>query len=276
MAFSPNFARDRTLFLAANSSGFPGPVDDSASRQTPAANEQSLGVMISTDGGSSWTASSPGPSVDDVPYRHVQLIVPSPTFAEDGTVFAFAWGPRWTDSGGFRRYVRTALFRSRDRGASWDKISVDRTGNFPMLAVSPTFAVDGVAILAARSLGVSPNSYSCGVYRTANGGDSWGVVSYPGSYEGCERPLLVRSGDQLTALFFKNSWRVSKDGGATWNPLTSSQYGQPGKIIPSPAYKRDRTLFGSIWNRGLWALGPDVGTASGEASVPIPPDSISR
>jgi hypothetical protein len=79
---------------------------------------RSIGLMMSVDGGESWQTAGAGPALDGAPYRHIRNLAISPTLAQDGTLFALAWGPReFEDEGGYRRrLVRAALFRSTDRG----------------------------------------------------------------------------------------------------------------------------------------------------------------
>ena len=115
--FSPEFARDRTIYLAAATTPHylrPKPAEDPI--YTAAAD--SAGVLVSRDGGASWSSLADGLQADGQPYRHVEELAISPTFARDGTLFVFAWGvwPRHTTADYDYVSPLMGLFRSRDRG----------------------------------------------------------------------------------------------------------------------------------------------------------------
>jgi photosystem II stability/assembly factor-like uncharacterized protein len=88
-AFSPAFGEDQTLFYSA----FWGETHGE-------------GVYRSTDGGETWQPSSNG--LYDL---RVYRVVPSPRYATDGTVLAYA-----------RTQQGEALYRSTDRGAQWEVV----------------------------------------------------------------------------------------------------------------------------------------------------------
>jgi hypothetical protein len=245
VAFSPDIARDHTIFAAVVTGGFPEPESDPKLPTDPPTHdhERSAGVMVSHDNGQTWQAQSAGLEVDGIPYRHVQQIVPSPTFAEDGTLFAVAWGPR-----GGGTLASTLVFRSQDRGMSWEQVGKNQEGmrgghSWPYLALSPDFVSDGIALIAWQSRGLTPASGSCQVLRTADHGASWAIVRPEVQYSGCggqpharsqqpARLILNKRGDNLDAYVSQQlGWEVSQDGGQTWSRFL---------INGSPPYGPDR------------------------------------
>lgn len=260
--FSPDFAHDRTVLVASTSGGFA-----STGSELSTDHEQSLGVLISTDGGDSWAQSSAGLEVDSVPYRHVQHLAVSPTFVDDGTLFAFAWGPSEPGSSVRGRLWTGALFRSQDRGASWVRVSNpvrlhsrEATRVFVEITFSPSFATDGIALLRQLSYGITPGASVNALFRTADRGESWAEVLTVASLGSVTRVKLLAADGQLTGIARTRGspadWQRSADGGLSWQPLAP-----PGDeswaVEPSPAFAEDRTLLVGSKSGGLWAF--DVG-----------------
>jgi photosystem II stability/assembly factor-like uncharacterized protein len=266
VVLSPNFGQDRSVYAAATSGGFPPVLGDRPSDQPATEAADSAGVLRSADGGTSWSSVAGGLAIDGVPYRHVERLAISPAYATDGTLFAFAWGPReprpYTGESAARAW-RAALFRTSDRGVSWTPVrtfggdtSFERAS--VLVALSPSFATDRVALLAVNSTGPTPASAGCSLLRTADGGASWAEVLGRGSYEGCTDLRLVAGPRGLAALVYKGrAWQRSADGGITWEPLAPPE-GAAVAVVPSPAYARDETLFVGSSAGGVWTLGPAV------------------
>lgn len=269
VVFSPAFVEDRTIFLAVVSADFPGV----GSIRPPAdgvwPNESSAGILVSADAGRTWTAAATGLEADGAPYRHVQALAISPTFARDGTLFAAAWGPSGTvQYSNVTVYTpRAAVFRSRDRGGTWEPVAAG--GQRTLLALSPTFADDGVAILAASSSFVSPASSTCRVSRSGDGGATWETVIGPSSYEGCADLRLVTGGaDGLAVVFKAVGWLFSVDGGRAWKAQAPPLLGLLRSLAAAPPHAGGppAVLFGT--DTGIWAFGRGVEGTGGTLPCP--------
>jgi hypothetical protein len=277
VAFSPSFTTDRTLFAAVVDGTFPpawGTQDDAV---TSTHHDTSLGIVISTDGGGTWRASSAGLEIDGTPYRYVQQIGLSPTFERDGTVFAFAWGP-WGGAS-----VPSALFRSSDRGQSWSPVwhskpSRDGLRWYANLTLSSGFDADSVGMMALTGLSswnAGPHSgIPCLTFTTRNAGQTW--TENPRVNDSPPRclSLIMAPGTTNGRVAFS---RACGDGGAC-GAYRSFDDGTSWDWITPPVYPRSRSGNGAAWSYvvardgtlfiqtqdGIWALGPS-------ARMPAPP-----
>ncbi|CAA9307773.1 MAG: GH74 [uncultured Chloroflexi bacterium] len=273
VAFSPAYAADRTLWLVATSGNFPGLTTDPASGGDATDHVDSPGVLMSQDAGETWTPAVAGMEVEGVPYRHVQGLFISPTFGQDGTVFADAWGPREAKpfSSGQARDLRSALFRSTDRGASWQPVALYGaafTRRSVDVALSPSFARDGLALRADSSGGLSPASGGCTLHRSVDFGVTWTQVAQRGSYESCSSLLVagaapagVNQGnataeraERVVGIVRKGGgWLKTFDGGQTWSGLSEIEI---LNLAPVAATRR-AVLVGAAAG-GVWALGDGI------------------
>jgi hypothetical protein len=257
VVFSPGFATDRTVFIAATSGGFPGRSTEDLPGDEPSRDhELSAGVLVSRDGGMSWTPSNEGIVWEGTPYRHVEWIAVSPTFAEDSTVFALGWGPRLpgrTFFGSTARIWDGGLFRSTDRGATWQVVASVGYGLWNKasvgLALSPSFAADGVALMTESSLQTSPASANCRVWRSGDRGSTWSVAIRPGSYEGCGTTVLANGGAGPLAFVPKAmSVMRSSDGGLTWGAGIPGGAGTAAVVAaPGDAGALVGSTTGDVW-----------------------------
>ena len=273
--FSPDFAADRTIVLTAVSGGFPGVLTDADAAEDATDHERSQGVLVSTDGGETWSPRAAGLELDGAPYRHVQRLAISPTFPQDGTLLVFAWGPRPRAdcvAGGRGRRWHGALFGSADRGLSWEPIRRNDPScyhTWAELALSPTYAADGVALVGETSAYVTPASNSCSLFRTADRGATWTLTFPSSSYEGCDRLQLVPSGGRALGLVRKKGWHWSQNGGQSWSEL-SLPSGTFADLQVAGASTGDAFLFAGASHGGVWALGPGVQATDGLLPCPAP------
>jgi hypothetical protein len=186
IVFSPTFSQDRTLFASVTTSGFRLQGDDSGTRPSI----DSAGVLVSRDAGLNWTSVSDGLQIDGVPYRHVQALAISPSFAQDRTLLAYAWGPLELFEVGAPNWKHTTLFRSQDAGATWQVIwqpeyrPQPRPGGYISyrwltIVPFPTFGDDGRIAAAVQSGGGSPSSGGCKIMLSSDRGSTWRTFDDP-------------------------------------------------------------------------------------------------
>lgn len=198
----------------------------------------------------------------------VRNLALSPAFAQDNTLFI---------SGGYSVGLGSTVYRSTDRGATWQRMT--GTEYTDQLALSPAFAEDRrvymVAVQAvsvstdggatwtkapfwdfvntARSLAISPGfaqdrtlvAAGSGVYRSTDGGASWAPAASPpptGPVNGTE-------------------WRLGRlhwsTGGKLYLPVVGSEQAAPYKSHSQLWVSADK---GQTWSR--LAAAPDLPVAS--------------
>jgi photosystem II stability/assembly factor-like uncharacterized protein len=253
--FSPDFAHDHLVLLA-------GASEDDLDTSLP------LGIVESRDGGMSWSASMQELENERGALPGVSDLTFSPTFAQDGTLFAVARGI--TAPGGcFRPPSRrqAVLIRSTDRGATWQIVSdlAEGCGQLVRVGLSEAFATDGIGLVALASGGPSPASSNCRVLRTETGGEQWTPIFRSGGYQGCSDLHVVGSGQDLTALLFFSGtsiqWLRSADSGLTWQGFAPPAGSSPSGL-PQPIEIRGATTFLGR-GEGIWAIGPAATATNG-------------
>lgn len=177
LAFSPDFANDRTIFIALSDVG-----------------GAHSGIYRSTDGGATWQPSAIG--LTDLAINH---LAGSPDFARDRTVYAAG--------------AKRGLFRSTDGGATWLELA-DRyldpaepyaQPTLTTLALSPDFARDH-SLLISRSTGAG------GVYLSRDRGDTWVNVLT----DSAARLAYLADGRTVYAALSGGGVLRSDDGGEHW------------------------------------------------------------
>ncbi len=140
LAISPNFASDRTLFAGSTSHSY---FKDGAFHCCIGG-----GVFHSIDAGTSWQPVNQGLPTN----VSVDMLVVSPSYATDRTLFVVSNGWTW--------------IRSTDGGASWQEVNLG--GKYVgSLGLSPTFASDHTAFAGIDG----------GVLRSTDAGTSWEPVN---------------------------------------------------------------------------------------------------
>lgn len=186
------------------------------------------GVYKSTDRGVSWTR------MDTDPYDpHASVVVVSPAYAVDQTIFAGTLGggvikstdggETWVQSPGTERWAimdlvlspdfehdqalyattfRYGLHRSTDGGSSWSPTTL-QTGYFTALGISPSFAEDRTILAAAYK----------GIFKSGDGGDSWEQLAPTIRYEDYMNPRIV----------YTSNWQdLYAPGASAWHVYTST------------------------------------------------------
>jgi photosystem II stability/assembly factor-like uncharacterized protein len=231
LAYSPDFAADRTAFLGGSA------------------------LWRTTDGGLAWRP---------VLSEGVRSLAVSPAFAIDGTVFAGGLDG-WlavSDNGGTTWITRTlattaatvnalivspsyvtdttvfagchgGLFRSTDGGVTWAPVPLDAGIPVNALAISPDWPTDPVMLAGTPA----------GVYRTDDGGTTWTRHGFTlldvTRLTGAPNSTGLLAGTDRQGLF----QQTGPD--RPWEP--SGLYGHSFiDVAAAPAYPVDSTLFASV------------------------------
>ena len=233
---SPAYPSDRTLFLLITTVGLPGrgvlrSTDDGASWQAiwEGAAAQDLvvspdyasdGLLFlggapfgqpqiyrSVDRGDTWLPTDGQPSDLDV-----FLLVTSPNYAADSTLFATGYGP---------------MQRSTDGGITWQRVGAP--GPNDSLAISPKFATDRTVWAVYREIEASALQPEAGIIRSTDGGATWSNVTagLDGNYSENYRSLaldptggavyLALTGPEWDPRFPPRVYR-SDNAGLRWAP----------------------------------------------------------
>jgi photosystem II stability/assembly factor-like uncharacterized protein len=233
LAVSPHFGQDGIVLLGGNYS-----------------NNQ---IIRSADGGRTWQAVFDGDSIEGA--SDVVGLAFSPDFARDRTVYA------WLQDAG--------LLRSTDGGLTWSLVTRDKDHFAQVLLAAPSpagqlilGALEGCVLISkdggqtwrdvggnvpdtrmwSSTLVWGPQGMlylgtDVGVYRTADGGQTWmpasaGLPARPGD----TRPPAVRAlrfaGGHLYAALEQGGLYVSDDGGQTWRSTLAGQTAVPTPKVP--------------------------------------------
>ncbi len=247
--FSPDYAQDRTVFLAA----FEGlhrsldgadrwrhlnvysqkllrslsPSPEFATDRTVFAGSYGGGVYRSMDGGDAWTAVSTGLSEL---FMHPMEV--SPDYGADRTVFAG---------------IRTRLARTENQGESWNNLEVAPSGfEFARrLSVSPDYAVD-------RTLFVANDPFAAqSLYKSTDAAATFTPIS--ATFPGGAWAVTVSSNyaaDQTVLVGHKGGIDRSQDGGATWAPVLGGPWVL--NFAYSPDFQSDGTVFAGTRYDGVF------------------------
>ncbi len=254
LTVSPDFANDGTVFvgnygggvfsgrppglLGANTAPHPGTSTVATSAEnTAGAGVTALGSVNPGSGVSPVPA--PGANDADIVWREhgtgitlfSSLITLSPDYASDGTLF----------------YGYTGLYRSTDRGLSWETLTKPGTIDVVRaLGLSPDFASDGTVFLG---------SFGEGTYKSLDGADNW--IQLTGGLPADVRSTFMLcspdfSADQTVFMSTREDgmWR-STDGGTNWT-LVGLESQDVRALVLSPAFASDDTAFAGTVGSGLF------------------------
>lgn len=238
LAASPAYDQDHTLFLAAYGGGLWRSTDAGATWELrsgegltfydlvmlPAAGGRALlasattGVLRSTDDGATWQV------VHATSAAWKSFV--SPTFEQDGTVFA-------TDG-----YIQgNGLHRSTDGGLTWTLVAADTGYRWRYVSFSPGYAADKTVLVW---FGGNPFSFI-----SADGGNTW--TQFDGSGGPSVRWLAFAPSYDTDGAVWRQRFdvpmgiEVTRDGGATWQPLSTT----PGMTVHTLSPATDIT--GAPW-----------------------------
>lgn len=264
VALSPSFATDRTIVLdLRRRAADPGTIPPELMR----------GLLISTDAGSTWQPLGV-PAAHGATYASVEQVRFSPTYAEDGAMFAIASDG---DSKGPGADATRHLFRSADRGQTWEVVQ----GPLPSdvyLALSPSFSRDRTILLGALLRADTTDSNGrCTIQRSTDAGATWSEPAVIASFSPrryynstvglCEPLQIEQAPDGVVAL---SGQRVSYDLGQTWQALAPPEQVTLARAMFSPGFAQDGTIFALTQGRGIWAYGSRTKGAAGSLGCTVP------
>lgn len=259
--FSPAFARDGTVFLAAGLA--PSLGRGSESGTTPDL-PGDVGLWISTDAGESWGPTADGLEIDGETYMNIRALAVSPNYEEDGAVFAVGMGPRNRPCGiGPGRSA--ALFLSRDQGRRWALGLAGLGSCTPQATIefSRGHHDDGIALLSYANASSSA-AQGCSVAVTSDWGANWRSASYSAFLGSCQRLLLEFRGKVVVVILARfirgENLYLSLDAGESWEGLTppSDSSGIVTALAPSPFFADDATLVVGTSSGEVWAVQLDL------------------
>jgi len=259
LAFSPDFARDKTVFAAL---------------LTP--DGRGGGIYVSTDAGRSWPPSMSG--LDDWVVADIAV---APGFVSNRTVFALTW--------------QNGLYRSTDGGETWQRntyrASTPIAMNARTLAFSPDYANDNtLAVSTGESVSISRDGgetwrtivenratslvfsrdptllmggfADAGVMRSEDAGETWQAASRGLRFDVTSRMTLALSPDfprgqyALALVRFADQTALYRtvNSGASWEIETS---GWSDKAqITAMTFAHDGSLFMGLDNGQLRMIKP--------------------
>ncbi len=161
------------------------------------------------------------------------------------------------------------IFKSADAGATWTKMGLDSTGRIGRIVIHPTNPNIVLAAALGHAYGPQPQR---GIYRTADGGQSWQRVLFVNDSSGAI-DIVIHPTDPN--ILFAATWQIevktwgrtsggpgsgiwkSTDAGATWsrlsgNGLPTRPFGKVGLAMsranPQRVYALIETGKGVPWN----------------------------
>ncbi|SVC03385.1 uncharacterized protein METZ01_LOCUS256239, partial [marine metagenome] len=198
----------------------------------------------SDDGGDTWR------HLGLVETRHIGKVLVHP--ADPDVVYVAALGNLW------RGNDERGVYRSRDGGATWDRILfIDEfTGavDLVMDGASPGILYEATYQRLRRAWGFNGGGPGSGIYRTTDGGDNWNELTN-GIPEGDKgriglaisesNPMVLNALVQHADPGEQGTYR-SEDGGASWRRVSS--------MDPRPMYYSEIFIDPSEQNR-VYVLG---------------------
>jgi len=173
------------------------------------------------------------------------IVVPSPRYNVDHTIYLFQHMYPVSVRG-----ERIRLWRSTNRGISWDKVFeyTDRYragGN--VVAGFPAFGRDAPTVYLRFNYGI-PGEYE--LWHSIDGGDTWEERTLPFPGGACYGPVFAGESQTLFSpcihLWLLNYIGIDRsvDTAQTWNRVwpTTGIY----EVVSSPSFVADGTLFASV------------------------------
>lgn len=240
------------------------------------------GILRTDDAGQHWL-----PLFDEGPALAMGAVALDPANPD----IVYAGGGEVNPGGGSVAYGGAGLFRSPDRGATWEPLGLETVGAIGRIRVDPT---NSQRLFVAAMGQLWETDSARGVYRSIDGGDTWQQVLFVADDTGCVD--LIQRPDQPNVLLAAMWQRLrqpeaydyggprcavyrSTNGGDTWTllsgtgglPAASSTGGRIGLDLCAAdpnvmcAVFADRTGYFS----GLWRStnGGDTWTRTADSTI---------
>ena len=216
------------------------------------------GIYKTADGGVHWQAIFDEQPVQSIGALAVAKSDPNIVWAGTGEAF-------------IRSHISVGqgIYKSTDAGKTWALMGLEQTGRIPRIVIDPQNP--NVVMACAQGHGYGPQQER-GVFRTADGGQTWTKVLFVDQNTGCSD---IAMDPKNPRVLFAGMWQheihtwgresggpgsglfVSRDGGMTWNKLTG--HGLPTKPVgkvavaiaasnPDRVYALIETGDGVPWN----------------------------
>ncbi len=183
------------------------------------------GILRSDDAGQHWL-----PLFDEGPALAMGAVALDPANPD----IVYAGSGEVNPGGGSVAYGGAGLFRSPDRGASWESLGLESVGAIGRIRVDPT---NSQRLFVAAMGQLWETDSARGVYRSVDGGSSWEHVLFVADDTGCVD--LIQRPDQPNVLLAAMWQRLrqpeaydyggprcavyrSTNGGDTWSLLSGS------------------------------------------------------
>ncbi len=266
IAFSPNFAHDRTVFFGNYGGGVlqygpeaPGPVAATASgtasvavvgQPTPAAAVSGGGEPHSLQRATAFASSSWRGLSNNIAALYSDALAVSPEFASDRTLF----------------YGYTVLSRSTDAGEHWTQLpKPSGVTVVRRIATSPDFANDRTVIFGSGGEGT---------WRSLDGGDSFSQLQLglPAAFSTSSidfSPDFAADGTIFLASRNLGVYR-STDRGHSWTPANAGMSNLMVRCFAvSPDFAADRTAFAGTVGSGVF-ITHDAGVSWSPTDAGLP------
>ncbi len=180
-----------------------------------------MGILKSTDGGTTWTLSQGNPGKAEFNLQHISQIVVNPT--NPNLVYVAVEGPE--NTGGPVGFA--GIWVSANGGLNWKNTttSISVNAEYTDLVMDP---VNPNILFAA--VGTIHGNAANGLYVTTNGGQTWAPAgNFPtGTQDGKIKLAIAKTNDQImyaavaqpvSGMLYE--FLKSSDGGQTWTQLTN-------------------------------------------------------
>ena len=130
--------------------------------------------------------------------------------------------------------IGTQIFKSSDKGATWNMIAVPETNNEPVTGLAAGAAASSQVVYAVTG--------KDGILRSENGGDTWtkvlskGAATTDGTVVNSDLTDILMPGNQVNVAYANNRHQIFKteDKGITWKSVfRMDSYSNPGlSVLP--------------------------------------------